>query len=197
MNDQCIQVYLSLPKSAFHTRVNPRAETFGGAKTLVRKINRLTARAVATLTKPGPHADGGGLYLRVDDSGARRWVFLWERKADGKRTQREAGLGSAQAVTLARAREKTAEFRSMLAEGMDPLAARADSIAAREGRRTFGHIAEAFLATKEHGWLNAKHRAQWRMTLEKYAADLWAAAGQGSRHNGSPGHSSAVVASQA
>jgi integrase len=170
---QFIQVYRRLPKSAFCPRVKSRTAEFGGAKTLVKKINRLTARAVATLKKPGRHADGGGLYLRVDDSGARRWVFLWERKADGKRMQREAGLGSAQAVTLARAREKAAAFRSMLAEGVDPLAARAASTAAREGRRTFGHIAEAFLAAKEHSWRNAKHRAQWRMTLEKYAADLW------------------------
>jgi integrase len=119
-------------------------------------------------------SDGAGLYLKVDTSGAKRWVFLWERKANGKRMQREAGLGSVQAVTLARAREKAAEFRSMLAEGVDPLDARAATTAAREGRRTFGQIAEAFLATKEHGWRNAKHRAQWRMTLERYAAALWA-----------------------
>jgi hypothetical protein len=173
-NDQCIYVYQRLPKSAFCPRINPRTEKFGGAITLVNRINKLTARAVATLKKPGRHSDGGGLYLRIDTSGAKRWVFMWERKTDGKRVQREAGFGSVHAMTLAQARDKAAEFRSLLAEGVDPLEAKAAAMAKRESRRTFGQVAEVFLAAKEHGWRNAKHRAQWRMTLEKYAADLWA-----------------------
>lgn len=164
----------------FCPRVSPRTDQFGGAKTLVKKINRLTARAVATLAKPGRHADGGGLYLKVDPSGAKRWTFLWERKKNhevngdlvSKRVQREAGLGSVQAVSLANAREKAAEYRSMLAEGVDPLDAKASAKEAHEGRRTFGQVAESFLAAKEHGWRNGKHRAQWRMTLETYAADF-------------------------
>ncbi|MEM9148568.1 MAG: Arm DNA-binding domain-containing protein [Pseudomonadota bacterium] len=36
--------------------------------------DKLTA-ATARRLGPGKHADGGGLYLQVDDSGARRWVF--------------------------------------------------------------------------------------------------------------------------
>jgi hypothetical protein len=39
-------------------------------------LNRLSARAVATLTKPGRHADGGELYLK---SGAKHWTFMWVR----------------------------------------------------------------------------------------------------------------------
>ena len=85
---------------------------------MVRKINRLSARTVAALTKPGRHADGGGLYLRVDDNGAKRWVFMWERSAGGKRVQREAGLGSVLSTPLARAREKAAECRALLADGI-------------------------------------------------------------------------------
>jgi hypothetical protein len=54
-------------------------------------------------------------------------------------------------VTLARAREKALEYRSMLSEGIDPLEAKAAAMAKREGRRTFGQIAEVFLAAKEHG----------------------------------------------
>jgi hypothetical protein len=38
-------------------------------------------------------SDGGGLYLRIDTSGAKLWVFMGERKANGERVQREAGLG--------------------------------------------------------------------------------------------------------
>jgi hypothetical protein len=45
-----------------------------------RQTKRLTARVVATLTKPGRHADGGNLYLNIEkNGGGRRWVFLFER----------------------------------------------------------------------------------------------------------------------
>jgi Arm DNA-binding domain len=68
---------------------------------MARKINRLNARVVATITKCGRHADGGGLYLSISPNGGRRWVFLYRWL--GKPT--EIGFGSARDVTLARARE--------------------------------------------------------------------------------------------
>ena len=68
---------------------------------MARKINRLNARAVATITEHGRHADGGGLYLSISPNGGRRWVFLF--RWHGKPT--EIGFGSARDVTLARARE--------------------------------------------------------------------------------------------
>ena len=48
---------------------------------------------------PGRHTDGGGLYLYVSDSGARRWVL--RIMVRGKR--RDFGLGSAMVVSLAEA----------------------------------------------------------------------------------------------
>ena len=75
---------------------------------MARKINRLNARAVATITKHGRHADGGGLYLSISSNGGRRWVFLF--RWHGKPT--EIGLGSARDVTLARARELAAQARA-------------------------------------------------------------------------------------
>jgi hypothetical protein len=39
-------------------------------------------------------------------------------------------------------------------------------------RPTFGHFADEFLAAKASEWRNSKHRAQWNMTLEKYAGPL-------------------------
>ena len=80
---------------------------------MARKINRLNARAVATITKHGRHADGGGLYLSISPNGGRRWVFLF--RWHGKPT--EIGFGSARDVTLARARELAAQARAKLAEG--------------------------------------------------------------------------------
>jgi hypothetical protein len=67
---------------------------------MARNINRLNARAVATATKHGRHADGGGLYLSISPNGGRRWVFLF--RWHGKTT--EIGFGSARDVKLARAR---------------------------------------------------------------------------------------------
>jgi hypothetical protein len=36
-----------------------------------KQLHKLSARAVATLTKPGRHSDGGGLYLNITATGAR------------------------------------------------------------------------------------------------------------------------------
>src|SRR5947207_7720773 len=82
---------------------------------MARKINRLNARAVATITQKGRHADGGGLYLSISPNGGRRWVFLY--RWHGKPT--EIGLGSARDVTLARARKLARQARSNLAEGLN------------------------------------------------------------------------------
>ena len=59
---------------------------------MVNKINRLTARTVAALAKPGRHADGGGLYLKIDASGAKRWTFMWMRGGK-QRGNRSPSLG--------------------------------------------------------------------------------------------------------
>jgi hypothetical protein len=87
---------------------------------MVRRINRLSARAAATLMKRGRHADGGGLYLSISPNGGRRWVFLF--RWHGKPT--EIGLGSARDVALARARELAFQARAKLAEGINPKDAR-------------------------------------------------------------------------
>ena len=46
---------------------------FGGV--MARGINRLSARAVETVKKPGLLADGGGLYLQVSKSGTKSWLY--------------------------------------------------------------------------------------------------------------------------
>ena len=130
---------------------------------MARKINRLNARAVATITKRGRHADGGGLYLSISPNGGRRWVFLYRWL--GKPT--EIGFGSARDVTLARARELAAQARAKLAEGSNPREARRPSEAA-----TFGDCADRLVEAMRPSWRNAKHIAAWEMTLRNYAAPL-------------------------
>ena len=130
---------------------------------MARKINRLNARAVATIAKYGRHADGGGLYLSISPNGGRRWVFLY--RWHGKPT--EIGFGSARDVTLARARELAGQARAKLAEKINPK----DSRKPTEGA-TFGECADRVIEAMRPSWRNAKHAAQWEMTLRGYAGPL-------------------------
>ena len=42
---------------------------------MAQSIKRLSPRKVATETKRGLHADGGGLYLQVSKFDTKSWVF--------------------------------------------------------------------------------------------------------------------------
>ncbi|MBM6580992.1 integrase arm-type DNA-binding domain-containing protein [Microvirga sp. BT689] len=130
---------------------------------MARQLHTLSARTVATLTKPGRHSDGGGLYLNITASGARSWVFMW--KAGGKR--REMGLGALRDVPLAKARERAAEARQKLADGLDPITARE-----KPQVLTFGEAVDALIESMSSSWRNEKHRAQWKMTLTVYCEPL-------------------------
>ncbi len=57
--------------------------------------------------KEGRYADGNGLYLVVDESGARRWILRTVVK--GRR--RDIGLGSVSLVGLAAARDEATRLR--------------------------------------------------------------------------------------
>jgi hypothetical protein len=130
---------------------------------MARRINRLSARAVVTISARGRHADGGGLYLSISPNGGRRWVFLF--RWHGKPT--EIGLGSARDVTLARARELASQARAKLAEGVNPKDARRPTQPA-----TFGECADRLIEAMRPSWRNAKHIGGWEMTLRRYAAPL-------------------------
>jgi integrase len=138
-----------------------------------RLLNRLTDRTInSTKIKPGRHADGGGLYLVVDRPGgkdaAKRWVFLYRK--DGR--LREMGLGGLRNVPVGKARAEAETWRQVLGSQAN----RGDPIAERKrlsgALPTFGDFADKFLDAKGPGWRNAKHRAQWKMTLTEYAAGL-------------------------
>jgi integrase len=131
---------------------------------MARQLNRLSARAVQTTKKPGRHSDGGGLYLVVDDSGAKRWVFMFRR---GR--LREMGIGSLTSVSLAEAREKSAGCRRVLAQGGDPIAERKGS---RGKVPLFGEFADQFIEMRRASWRSEKHRSQWAMALRVHAAPL-------------------------
>lgn len=129
-----------------------------------RSTNRLTARTVSTITKPGRHADGNGLYLHVDASLAKRWVFVFQWR--GKR--REMGLGSVQLVSLAQARDVALDARRAVAAGTNPITERQ----VVRHASTFGDVADAVLADLKPSLSNAKHYAQWKTALTTAAKPL-------------------------
>lgn len=132
----------------------------GGYKPTGRHREKvLTAAAVRNLG-PGFHGDGGNLYLKVDKSGARRWVV--RLIVQGKR--RDIGLGSARLVSLVEAREQALQHCKVARVGEDPLAAKRRSKAIP----SFEEAARQVHAHNEGGWRNEKHRKQWLSTMETY-----------------------------
>lgn len=141
-----------------------------------RSLHKLSAKRVQSERRQGKHSDGGGLNLVITKDGSKRWVYAWERS--GKR--HEMGLGSAQDVSLARARDLAGEAREQIAAGLNPIeerrlaleaAVRAEEEAAREADNLhlFGVFAESYIDTHEGDWKNPKHRQQWRNTIKTYA----------------------------
>ena len=140
---------------------------------MARTLNRLTDLQVRRAKKTGWMSDGGGLYLRISadkHGGGRRWLF---RYTFGGR-KREMGLGDADKVTLAEARDIRDDRLKQLRAGADPLAAkRAVKLEAKQAeaaRRTFKEVAASELSRRMGRWRkNGEGRPSspetWRKSL--------------------------------
>lgn len=119
---------------------------------MTRIHGRLTALAVKNTIKRGIYADGGGLYLQVARNGSRSWILRY--RLGGRR--RYCGLGSTLRVTLAEARKRAAEARSVLMAGNDP-------ISLKQGQRTAAHLnaARAVTFAKAGAQYIDAHRSGW------------------------------------
>lgn len=116
--------------------------------------------------KPGAYADGDGLYLKIGTTGAASWQYRYQM--NGKR--RMMGLGSCATVGLAEAREKAADARKQVKQGIDPLEVKeAEQTAVEAKATTFRELATEYIADHRPGWRNAKHGQQWENTLAQYA----------------------------
>ena len=117
----------------------------------------------------GRHGDGGGLYLSVKSATSRNWVMRY--MIDGR--SREMGLGAAATVSLTEARARAAKARVDLDDGIDPLGERLPTTEQRKRDAnagiTFRDLTTDYLAIHEGDWKNAKHKWQWRRSLEQYA----------------------------
>lgn len=129
--------------------------------------NKLSETKIKAISKPGIYGDGDGLFIRVQKTGSRNWLFVYRRGQQ----RNEIGLGGygqgTAPVSLPLAREKADAIRQQLARGEDPRASR-NAIKPK----TFGEVMEQLLTAKESEWTNPKHAEQWKMTLRSYAKPL-------------------------
>ena len=133
-------------------------------------MGKLSTIRLRTLTKPGTYGDGAGLYLQVRGPANRSWLYRF--KLHG--TAHLMGLGTVDDVALAEARDAAAAARKLVRQGIDPIAQRRSLRAehATQASVTFAQVASAYIAAHERRWRNAKHRWQWRATLDSYAAPV-------------------------
>lgn len=144
---------------------------------MAQGIHRLTALAVKAAKPRTTLNDGGGLILRVSASGSGRWSLRYTLRGQ---KQREMGLGSYPAVSLADARRLAAEARTRITNGQDPIQeARRVAEEKRQRERakandiTFGYYADhIFLPGKLKEFSSPKQAAQWVRTFTKHAAPL-------------------------
>ncbi len=79
-------------------------------------LTNIAIRNAKSVDKPFRLFDGSGLYLEVSKAGAKLWRLKY--RFDGK--EKRLALGIYPDVSLAKAREKRDEARSLLADGTDP-----------------------------------------------------------------------------
>ena len=128
----------------------------------MRKIKRLTARAIENLKTTGRHADGAGLELQVSKTGTKSWLFRYT--LNGR--EHRLGLGSVKDFSLAEARERARRARQQIADGIDPLADKRKAKLEAARMLTFREASEAYMSVKLKGFRSPKHKQTWKATIE-------------------------------
>lgn len=79
---------------------------------------KLTDAKLRTLSEPGKHFDGNGLYLELTPAGGRYWRLKFRHTGKEKRL----ALGVYPEIGLKQARDLATQARKLLAAGVDPSA---------------------------------------------------------------------------
>lgn len=111
---------------------------------------KLTDAKLRTLSEPGKHFDGGGLYLELTAAGGRYWRLKF--RIAGK--ENRLALGVYPAVSLKDARELASQARQAIQSGDDPAEQRkaAKSKAVHEAVNTFRSVANEWMEHQSARW---------------------------------------------
>ena len=146
-----------------------------GGDTIKGTIMALTDTALRNLkptAKPYRRSDGGNMFIEVKPTGSKLWRMAY--RFDDK--QKLMSFGKYPAVSLAKARERRAAAKALLADGIDPMAqAKADKEEhAAQNEHTFANIAAELIAKlrKEGKAETTLKKKQW--LIDKANADFGA-----------------------
>jgi integrase len=126
----------------------------------------LTALKVKT-AGPGKLGDGRGLWLYVKPSGARSWIFRYQKD----RISHEIGLGPWPEISLDQAREARDAMRKMVRDGRDP---RAEKQKAAAGSPAEGPKAELLDGPKVGDYIDSYDK-RWNGDKKEKTRKLWLA----------------------
>lgn len=145
-----------------------------GFKIMPKIAKELSAIEVKRIIHQGFYAVGGvsGLLLQVSKGGSRSWIL---RARIGEK-RRDIGLGGYPEVSLALARDRALEKKSLIAKGIDPVeekrASKARLIASQRNTITFDDAADKVHETKSKEFKNEKYKAQWISAIRMYASPI-------------------------
>ena len=115
----------------------------------------------------GRHSDGNGLFLLVKPSGSRSWIarltIKGQKNRSGAPLRTDFGLGSANLVTIAEARDRALEYRRLAMRGLNP------RHNAQKDIPTFAELAEQVQIERLPTWRSKKQAAQWLKTIQDHA----------------------------
>ncbi len=127
---------------------------------------KLNPKEIDSLS-PGTYGDGNNLYLVVKPTGARSYMlrYQWQGRPQ------KMGLGAADKIKLADARDKAIDASRLLAKGINPRDDRDEKRNAVDSVLFFD-FAETLRLEKERGFKHRAHKAKWRRTVHVHAKAL-------------------------
>lgn len=138
---------------------------------IMSKLTEMAVKKAKPEAKPYKMADGGGMYLLVQPTGAKYWRFKYRFQG----VEKTLALGVYPDVSLAQAREGREDARKLLKNGTDPSAIRQatkkainKALHAAPALNTFESIARELHKVKSPAWTEG-HAKQWIINMEKYA----------------------------
>ncbi|MCB1543790.1 MAG: tyrosine-type recombinase/integrase [Rhodoblastus sp.] len=133
-------------------------------------LSHFAISKAAPKDKPYKLSDGFGLHLLVEPNGSKKWRFRYHFA----KREKMIALGTYPATSIADARARRDQARSLLEKGIDPSAHRREAAAAAESetKSTFGAVAAEVLANKETADAAEATMSKNRWLLEQLAAPL-------------------------